>query len=742
MSTQIQTLTLPVEGMTCASCVARVEKVLKSVDGVDSAVVNLATEKATIKIDASKVDVRKLASAVEESGYKLIVEQKDENKSSPQSHDHAADNYQKIKKDFIMSAVFAVPIMFVSMVSMTNWFMDIVPLDMESINKLLFITTSIVLVTSGKRFYSIAWKLAKHFDADMNTLVAVGTGAAYVYSSIAVLFPDLLSIDGMMPHVYFDTTATIIALILLGKTLESRAKQKASDAMKELMAIQPKIAKVKHGSEFIDVNIDEVHVGDIVLVRPGEKIPVDGVIVNGNTSIDESMMTGESIPVDKNINDKVIGGTINTTGSIEFSTTAVGKDTVLSHIIRLIEDAQGSKAPIQSLADKIASVFVPVVMGISLITFIAWIVVGVEFNIALVNAIAVMIIACPCALGLATPTAIIVGTGKGASIGVLIKNAESLERAGEINVVVFDKTGTITEGKPSVVDIKTYNQFDEHEVIQFSTSLEQKSEHPLSKAIAEFGKVKNITAKDVASFLANPGFGISGKIDGKSIAIGNAAFMNESLIKISGAETDAQNFEHDGKTVVYVGMDRKLAAIIAISDQVRKTSAEAVKKLRNKGIDAVLLTGDNERTAMAIAKEVGMEKVIANVLPQDKARHIKELQEQKKNVAMVGDGINDAPALAQANVGIAMGSGTDVALETADIALMKHDLLAVVRSIQLSKTTLKVIKQNLFWAFIYNVIGIPLAAFGMLNPTFAAAAMAFSSVSVVSNSLRLKTIKL
>ncbi len=742
METKIQTLTLPVEGMTCASCVARVEKVLTKVEGVEKTTVNLATEKATIKFDPSKATAEQMAKVVEEAGYKLILPatgisavQKD---GSAQS-----DNYIKLKKEFIISLLFALPVMILSMVSMTGWFMEISPLGMDEVNKLIFLGTTVVMTVSGKRFFTIAWKLAKHFEADMNTLVAVGTGVAYLFSSVVVLFPEWLPDTVGMMDIYFDTASTIIVLILLGKLLEAKAKLRASDAMKKLMSIQPKTARVFRNNDYFDIAISDVVKNDMILVRPGEKIPVDGIIEKGETSIDESMMTGESIPVAKKSGDKVIGGTINTTGSIEFRATAVGNETMLAQIVRLVEEAQGSKAPIQSLADKIASVFVPTVIGISLVTFIAGLVIwDLEFAQAMIHAIAVLIIACPCALGLATPTAIMVGTGRGASAGVLIKNAESLERAGSITTVVFDKTGTITEGKPSVTDVIQFNDFAKEELLMLAASVEHKSEHPLSKAIVEHAEKNQIVLQSVESFLANPGFGITGKVAGKNVVIGKEAIMRESLVNVSASEEMVSRLQQEGKTVVYVGVQRKLAGIIAIADTVRESSKEAIRKLQEMNISVALLTGDNKITAEAIAKEVRITTVIANVLPKDKAEYIKQLQAKNEIVAMVGDGINDAPALAQANVSLAMASGTDVAMETADVALMRHDLTAVVRAITLSRSTIRTIKQNLFWAFIYNLIGIPLAAFGMLSPTFAAGAMAFSSVSVISNSLRLKTKKI
>ncbi len=738
METKIQTLTLPVEGMTCASCVARIEKVLARVDGVEKTTVNLATEKATIQFNPSITTQEQLAKVVEEAGYKLIIENVEPSKGFK-----PFEGYDKLKKEFILSAALALPIMIISMVSMTSWFMKISPLSMEAVNKLLFLGATVVMVISGKRFFTIAWKLAKHFESDMNTLVAVGTGVAYLFSSIVVLFPEWLPDTVGMNDVYFDTAVSIITLILLGKVLEAKAKKRASDAMRNLMSIQPKTARVFRNNEYTDIVINDVVKDDMILVRPGEKIPVDGIIEKGETSIDESMMTGESIPVTKKSGDKVIGGTINTTGSLEFHATAVGSDTMLAQIVRLVEEAQGSKAPIQSLADKIASVFVPVVLVISLLTFVLgfmfW---ELEFAQAMIHAIAVLIIACPCALGLATPTAIMVGTGRGASAGVLIKNAESLERAGSITTVVFDKTGTITEGKPSVTDVVQFNDFTKEALMMLAASLEHKSEHPLSKAIVEYAEKNNISLQSVESFLANPGFGITGNVAGKNIVIGKEAMMRESLVNISAAEEIVSRLQQEGKTVVYVGVQKKFVGIIAIADTIRESSKEAIRKLQEMNIKIALLTGDNKITAEAIAKEVGITTVIANVLPKDKAEYIKQLQSNNEIVAMVGDGINDAPALAQANVSLAMASGTDVAMETADVVLMRHDLTAVVRAITLSRSTIRTIKQNLFWAFIYNIIGIPLAAFGMLSPTFAAGAMAFSSVSVISNSLRLKTKKI
>ncbi len=695
MTTKIKTLTLPVEGMTCASCVSRVEKVLNRVEGVEKATVNLATEKATIKFDASHATEEQMAAVVAEAGYTLVLPET----RSKTEYTEPVDAYTKLKREFIISAAFTLPVMILSMIAMTEWFMKISPISMEGVNMLLFIGTTIVMVVSGKRFFRIAWKLAKHFEADMNTLVAVGTGVAYLYSSVVTLFPEVLPASVNPMDIYFDTAATIITLILLGKMLEAKAKQRASDAMKKLLSVQPKTAHVKRDGQFQDIPVENVVHNDVIFVRPGERIPVDGLIESGETSIDESMMTGESMPVFKKTGDMVIGGTINTTGSIEFLTTAVGGETMLSQIARMVEDAQGSKAPIQSLADKIAAVFVPVVIGIAAVTFIAGMFIwDLEFTHAMINAIAVLIIACPCALGLATPTAIMVGTGRGASLGILIKNAESLERAGSVTSVVFDKTGTITEGKPSVITVQTFNEFTQEELMSAAASVERHSEHPLSKAIVEYAQKNGYPLGATESFLANPGFGITGKVNGKSVVIGKEEFMRESLIQTTIGDQTAADLQAEGKTVVFVGIQKKLAGIISIADTVRPTSKDAISALRAMDIHVTLLTGDNRSTAEAIAREVGIETIVANVLPKDKAEHIKKLQAQGEIVAMVGDGINDSPALAQANVSLAMASGTDVALETADIALMRHDLMAVVRAIMLSRRTIRTIKQNLIWA--------------------------------------------
>jgi Cu+-exporting ATPase len=573
--------------------------------------------------------------------------------------------------------------------------------------------------------------------------VAVGTGTAYIFSALVVLFPEWLPIAAADNTVYFDTAATITTLILMGRLLEAKAKRRTTDALSKLLGLQPKTARVRRQGCELDIAVGDLVVDDMIIVRPGERIPVDGVIQSGTTAVDESLVTGESLPVDKTTGQKVIGGTINKNGSIEFRATAVGKDTVIANIVRLVDEAQGSKAPIQALADKIAAVFVPVVISLALVTFLLWYFIGgLPFTAAMINFIAVMIIACPCALGLATPTAIMVGTGLGASHGILIKNAESLERAEKVQTIVLDKTGTVTEGKPSVTDFEVLNGFDRHRVLRSAASLENKSEHPLGKAIVDYARQNGSEPTSVDSFESIPGVGLTGKISGDAIIVGNNGMMEKWGIVAADAQEISDQYSKQGKTPVLVALNGTLCAIIGIADAIKPGAKDAITQLKSMGFNVAMITGDNKRTALAIAQQAGIETVIAESLPQQKAEHIKRLQQEGKSVAMIGDGINDAPALAQADVSIAMGSGTDVAMETADITLMHNDLRGVVDAIRLSKRTIRSIKQNLFWAFIYNVIGIPVAAFGLLNPMVAAAAMAMSSVSVVSNSLRLRRFRM
>ncbi len=566
----------------------------------------------------------------------------------------------------------------------------------------------------------------------MDVLIALGTSAAYFYS--------IYNLFNMVHEYYFEASAVIITLIVLGKLFEAIAKGKTSEAIKKLMGLQPKTARVIRNDTEMDIDIDDLLVGDIIVVRPGEKVPVDGIIVEGSSALDESMITGESIPVDKKEGDQVIGATINKFGAFKFKATKIGKDTVLSQIIRLVEDAQGSKAPVQKLADKISGIFVPTVLVIALVTFLIFYFLG-DFNTGLINAVAILVIACPCALGLATPTAIMVGTGKGAENGILIKSGEHLEMAHKMDAIIFDKTGTITKGEPEVTDVEAVNGFDENELLRIAGSVEKTSEHPLGQAIVGYAESQLVMLKDAESFAAVPGKGLKAKFEGRDVLIGNRKLMNEGSIDLTRMEDEISSLEEQGKTAMIVSVDGKLAGIIAVADQIKNTSLTAIKELQDMGLQVYMITGDNERTAKAIASQVGIGNVVADVLPEHKASKVEELKGQGKHVGMVGDGINDAPALAAADVGFAIGTGTDVAMEAADITLMRGDLSGVVTAIRLSHRTMKTIKQNLFWAFFYNSVGIPFAALGFLNPMIAGAAMAFSSVSVVTNSLRLRNFK-
>ena len=608
--------------------------------------------------------------------------------------------------------------------------------------------TTPVLVFAGSQFFSGAWKLFKHFRADMNTLIAVGTGSAFLYSAAVTFFPFIFPAG--LQHVYYDTAAVIIALILFGRLMESRAKKKTSDAIHHMMALQPKTARVVRNGEELEIPISEVEVGDIVMVRPGEKIPVDGVVKSGRTSVDEAMITGESIPVEKNINDMVIGGTINKTGSIEFVARKIGKDTVLAQIIRLVQEAQGSKAPIQRLADVIAGYFVPVVIVLALITLGIWLTVGPEPTIthALIAFVTVLIIACPCALGLATPTSIMVGTGKGAENGILIRNAEALEIAHKLNAIILDKTGTISTGQTRVTDIMTNDGIEEVQLLKISASLEKGSEHPLGEAIVRAAEERNLKLLKIDDFEALPGMGIRGKLDNRSILLGNRNWFEENHFNLEKFDAVLNRLADEGKTSILVAEEQKIQGIIAVADTIQEDSEQAIARLKKLGMKVFMLTGDNQRVARAVAEKVGVDEFYAEVRPGQKASYVKKLQKQGYRVGMVGDGINDAPALAQADVGIAMGSGTDIAMEASDITLVRGRLSSVPVAIELSRATMRNIKQNLFGSLFYNSLGIPIAAgilypfLGiLLNPIIAAAAMAASSVTVVSNALRLKGFK-
>ena len=735
-------ISLPVEGMTCASCVMRVEKALSKIEGIKDVSVNFATEKASFTFDPDTVDVKTISSVVEDAGYKIDVSSFDKNGSGNKKEEsHPKSEFERnLRNELILSILLTIPILILSMGNLFDGFSNLVPLSQDNINKILLLLTVPVVFISGKRFFKVFWKELLYFRAEMNSLVAIGTGAAFTYSTIATLFPELIS-GNIIPHVYFDTTTVIITLILFGRWLEAKAKSKTGYEIKKLIELQPKTALIKVNGEEKTIKIENLKHGDIVVVKPGGKIPVDGKIIYGNSTVDEAMVTGESLPVEKSINSKVIGGTINKTGSFEFEVTAIGDNSVLGQIIKLVEEAQASKAPIQQLADKVAGIFVPVVIGIALVTFGGWLIIGGNnsFGIALINFVAVLIIACPCALGLATPTAIIVGTGKSARHGILIKNGQVLELVHKMKAIVFDKTGTLTEGKPVVSQIKFFN-INENELLKFTASLEKKSEHPIGQTIFEYVKQKKINISEPDSFNSITGKGIEGSINSKKVIAGNKKLMLENNIDLSSL--NGLENENNLKTSVYVAIDGKLKGIIGIDDELKEFSAEAVDSLREIGIKTIMITGDSKNAAKSVAEKIRIDEFKAEVLPQDKSNAIKKLQNKYGVTAMVGDGINDAPALAQSDIGIAIGKGTDVAIETAEIVLVNDDLRNVVKAIKLSKQTLRTIKQNLFWAFIYNSIGIPLAALGMLNPMFAALAMSLSSVSVISNSLRLKNYKL
>lgn len=739
---KVKTVTLPVDGMTCAACVARVEKTLKKMEGVDNAVVNLATEKVTIQFGKPDIDFSKIAAAVEDAGYKIDLTAINKDAVDEEKNGHKAYE-KKVRKEFIFAAILSIPVLLFNMGPMWTELRNIIPFSPSEINYVLFAVATPVVFYSGKSFYIIFWKNLKHFTADMNSLVAVGTGAAFIFSVLVTFAPQLILKEGSLPHVYYDTTVIIITLILLGRWLEARAKSKTGSAVKKLIALKPKTALVKTENGEKEIIIDELKIGDIVIVKPGEKIPADGIITAGSSSIDQAMITGESFPVEKNVTDKVVGGTINKTGSFEFRVTAIGKSSVLGKIITLVEEAQGSKAPIQKLADRVAAVFVPVVVVIAILTFATWLLLGESeiFSTALMNFVAVLIIACPCAMGLATPTALIVGIGKGAENGILIKDGEHLELAHKIDTILFDKTGTITEGKPTISDVIT-SGIDKNGLLKYSASLEQRSEHPIAGAIVNYALAQNIKLSDPEKFESTTGFGISGKVEDINIVIGSSSYLKKQGVYSDQFEKEADKLSSEGKTIVYVAINNSFSGIIGVEDPAKRTSAKAIENLKQIGITPVMITGDNKRAAEYISKKLGIDTYEAEILPDDKANIVSKYQKQNKIVAMVGDGINDAPALAKADVGIAIGTGTDVAIETGDIVLIKGDLMGVVKSIKLSKATIRTVKQNLFWAFIYNTLGIPLAAIGLLNPVLAALAMSFSSVSVVTNSLRLKNKKL
>ena len=729
-----------IEGMTCTACASRVEKVTNKMPGVENAVVNFATEKLSISFDADKVTFGEVKATVEKAGYKLIREE-----DTIKNEGKKVTEQSKLFKRLVLSLVFTVPLLIITMGHMVG--MPLPEIIDPMINPFNFAIIQLVLtlpvVLTGYKFYSIGFRNLFKLSPNMDSLIAIGTSAAFIYSLYGT-YEIYMGDAHFAMMLYYEASATILALITLGKYLEAVSKGKTSQAIKKLMGLAPKTATIVRNGKEIVLPIDEVIVGDIVIVKPGEKLPVDGEVVEGNTAVDEAMLTGESIPVEKTVGSKVIGASINKTGFIKYKATKVGKDTALAQIIKLVEDAQGSKAPIAKMADIISSYFVPIVIGLAIFASIAWLIAGETGTFSLTIFIAVLVIACPCALGLATPTAIMVGTGKGAEYGVLIKGGEALEVTHQIDTIVFDKTGTITEGKPVVTDIVTKN-ISKDELLILAASSEKGSEHPLGEAIVKGAEEKNLELKEISKFNAIPGHGIQVEIEGKTILLGNKKLMVQNSIEIGDLGDESDRLANEGKTPMYIAIDNKLEGIIAVADTVKASSNEAIENLHKMGIKVAMITGDNKKTADAIAKQVGIDIVLSEVLPEDKANEVKKLQEKGSKVAMVGDGINDAPALAQADIGIAIGTGTDVAIESANIVLMKGDLRDVSTAIKLSKATIRNIKQNLFWAFGYNVLGIPVAmgllhVFGgpLLNPMIAAAAMSLSSVSVLTNALRLR----
>ncbi len=758
-------ITLAVTGMTCASCVMVVEKTLAKVPGVKSAVVNLALETATVEIDPAIAGPDELISAIEGAGYHATL--KVETASfADRGAEQRADQERSFKAErrmFYFALAFAVPAFLIAMVppfmeivpmAVANWLTSTFGVTYEPMMVGKYITFALstpVQFIAGARFYRGFWHAIKNRTGNMDTLIAIGTSAAYFYSVAATFVPSLAG-----EPVFYETSALLITFVMLGKLLESRAKGRTSDAIKTLMGLAPKTARVVRGGDEIDVPVEQVVVGDVVVVRPGEKVPVDGVLVEGHSAADESMLTGESIPVEKNVGDTVIGATINKLGSFRFRATKVGADTALAQIVKLVEDAQGSKAPVQRFADRISAVFVPAVVGAAVLTFLVWLLIvpgfvdaafyatATPFVKALLAGTAVIVVACPCALGLATPTAIMVGTGKGAENGILIKTGEALETAYKLQAIVFDKTGTLTHGKPVVTDIEPVDGHDTTRLFMLAAALERNSEHPLAEAIVAHAKATGVDFPSVEGFSAVPGHGVEGTVEGARVAFGNRKLMARDGIDISKFEKRISALESEGKTVMLVGVGGdRLAGMIAVADTLKDNSKEAVERLTEMGVEVFMITGDNRRTAEAIASQAGIapDHVLAEVLPEHKAAEVAKLQARGLSVGMVGDGINDTPALAQADVGIAMGAGTDVAMETGGIVLIKNDLRDVVTAIELSRATMGKIRQNFFWALGYNTLGIPVAALGLLRPELAGAAMALSSVSVVTSSLLLRRFK-
>jgi Cu+-exporting ATPase len=732
--------TLDVTGMTCAACSARVERALKQAPGVIDAQVNLMTSQATVGFDPGATSIGQLAAVVRDTGYGAELPRPDRTVEQEMDQQDAARAAEltEVRLKATWSIVAAVATMIAPML-----------LGGDPLRWTLFAITTPVVVWGGRHFYSRAWAAFRHHSAEMNTLIALGTGAAFLFSLATTLAPDWFRSHGLPPDVYYEAVAWIISLVLLGNFFETRARSRTSGAIRKLMGLRPETARVRRTGQDLDIPLAEVVVGDEILVRPGERIPVDGVVLEGSTAVDESMLTGEPLPVTRGPGDSVIGATLNSNGAIRIRANRIGRDTVLSRIIGMVRQAQGSRAPVQQVADRVSAIFVPVVISIAIAAFVAWFVFGPEPRAlhALVSAVTVLIIACPCAMGLAVPTAVMVGTGRGAELGVLIKGGAALQRAGETQVVVLDKTGTITEGKPVVTEIVPSSEFPvPSAVLQIAASLERLSEHPIADALVRGARDRGVELAEPTNFAAVPGHGVTGLIDGKPVAVGNARLLQSLGIAIPAELiARADQLEQGGATLAWVAEDNRIAGIVAVSDPIRATSADAIRSLKSMGIEVIMLTGDRRAPAERVGREVGVDRVIAEVLPDSKLAQIRSLQAGGRVVAMAGDGLNDAPALAQADVGIAMGTGTDVAMEAGQITLMRGDLRGVRDAIALSRRTMTIIRQNLFWAMVYNVVGIPVAAgvlypiVGLrLSPAMAAAAMAFSSVSVVSNSLRLR----
>jgi Cu+-exporting ATPase len=737
-------ISFPVTGMTCAACQARVQRALSAEPGVIDASVNLVTRSAAVRYDPAAVTPQDLIEAVRATGYDADLPAAEESPLSPDTAREETEvrEARSLAVKAIGSVLAGALALLLSMLLMGN----------PSVNYILLLLTTGILVWAGRDIYRRAWRAIRHRSADMNTLVALGTGSAFVYSLVATVTPNLFARNGIAPDVYYEAVVFIIGLVLAGRAIEARARRKTSDSLRKLVTLLPPTARVERGGAWIDKPLSQVASGEIVVVRPGERIPVDGTIIDGASEIDESMLTGEPLPVAKTVDGKVVGGTLNTTGAFRYRATSVGADSVLARIVKLMRDAQSSRAPIQRLADRVSAVFVPVVVSIAIVTFLAWYFLADTAALprAIAAAVSVLIIACPCAMGLAVPTAVMVATGRGAELGLLIKGGEILQRAGDVDTVVLDKTGTVTEGIPSVGCVIAMGSMEESKALAAAASLERHSEHPVATAIVRAAGERGVRFGPVSDFHSHTGSGVTGVVAGQKVAVGNAQLMRVLKLDVTDAAGKSEAARSiAGASELFVAIDGQLAAIIVVTDSIRPTSREAVKSLEKMGIDVLLLTGDRQSTAEQVAKAAGIERVVAEVLPQDKVMEVRALQKKGRVVAMVGDGINDAPALAQSDVGVSMPKGTDIAIEASDISLMRSDLRGVATAISLSRQTMVTMKQNLFWAFVYNVIGIPIAAGVlypvtglMLSPIIASAAMALSSVSVVTNSLRLRNVRL